>query len=180
MRTFVRNTLIELTKKPAKVEAADPYSMGTRVPAPAPPPKPQPKGNRRQRRHQQAMMVAVQKQLRKRGINMEMGPVGQRDVKSDKIIKGISETGFYTDQARKMVGIDYGSGPDRHETIIEQVSENGQILALVPDDQVEEYLREHPGSRRQSEPALEPTDAEGIFHELALRGDAYVKKPDGS
>ena len=166
MRTFVRNTLIELTKKQPRFDAEavaeqkhQGSNMGTRVPAPAPPQLPQPRGNRRQRRHQQATMVSVQKQLKKRGINMEMGPVGQRDIKPANKIP---------------------PGSDRHETIVVQVGENGQILALVPGDEVEKYLKEHPGAKALKEPALEPTDTENIIRELAVRGDAYVKKPDGN
>ena len=61
MRALVKNTLAELmTQRLAE-------------PAPTAPTLPAPRGNRHTRRNQQATLVSVQKQLRKQGINMEMG-----------------------------------------------------------------------------------------------------------
>jgi hypothetical protein len=107
-------------------------------------------------------MQHVQKRLAAQGVKMEMGPVGQRDTKP----------------SNKMVGI--GQGSDRTEHIVVSVGERGEVHALVPSDQVEKYLKDHPGAKVLEEPPLEPGDTVGIAHELLVRGNAYVKRPDGS
>jgi hypothetical protein len=150
MRGFVRKTLAELVKPKVTIAAAN--NEGTPALSTSgtnPNQVPRPQGNRRARRRQMVTLQRVQKRLAGQGIKMEMGPVGQRDTKPENMLRGKTPASTFIDDAEKVIGVDYSSGPSRSETIIAQVNENGQILALVPDDEVEAYLATHPGAKVQ-------------------------------